>query len=104
MKRLSVIGLLLLAVLSVSCGSDSSKEKSIDGTYYYQDSVRKSSVTISGDSWKMKTQFGAPGYYGSPKYDYGKVNGNTLYYSGIIPYGKVSGRTLRIGGRSYSKR
>ena len=104
MKRISIITLLVLAVLAVSCGSNSSKEKSIDGTYYYQDNVSRSTVTISGDSWSMKTQFGAPGYYGSPKYDSGKVKGNTLYHSGIIAYGQVSGRTLRIGGRSYSKR
>jgi hypothetical protein len=104
MKRISIVALLLLSVLSVSCGSGSSKDKSIDGTYYFQDSVSRSTVTISGDNWSMKTQFGAPGYYGSPKYDSGKVKGNTLYHSGIIAYGKVSGRTLRIGGRSYSKR
>lgn len=52
----------------------------------------------------MKTQFGAPGYYGSDaKYDSGKVKGNVLYHSGIFEYGEVSGRTLKIAGRNYSK-
>ena len=52
----------------------------------------------------MKTQFGAPGYYGSDaKYDSGKVKGNVLYYSGLFKYGVVSGNTLDIGGRIYRK-
>lgn len=52
----------------------------------------------------MKTQFGAPGYYGSDaKYDSGKVKDNVLYYSGLFEYGKVTGSTLNIGGRRYRK-
>ena len=52
----------------------------------------------------MKTQFGAPGYYGNDaKYDSGSVQGNTLYYTASIPYGKVSGRTVTIGSRRYHK-
>lgn len=52
----------------------------------------------------MKTQFGAPGYYGSDaRYDSGKVKGNTLYHSGIFEYGVVSGRTLKLAGREYRK-
>lgn len=97
--------LLALAILS-SCSSksSSSNEKSIEGTYIYQDAVSRSSVSISGDTWRMKTQFGAPGYYGSDaKYDSGKVKGNVLYYSGLFKYGVVSGNTLDIGGRIYRK-
>ena len=103
MKRIYIIILLLLTGLAVSCESDSSKNRSIDGTYYFQDGVSRSTVTISNGSWTMKTQFGAPGYYGSPKFDSGDVKGNILYHSGFIAYGKVSGNTLRIGGRSYNK-
>jgi hypothetical protein len=52
----------------------------------------------------MKTQFGAPGYYGSDaKYDSGKVKGNTMFHSGIFEYGEVSGRTLKLAGRNYQK-
>jgi len=52
----------------------------------------------------MKTQFGAPGYYGSDaKYDSGNVKGNTLYHSGLFEYGTVSGRTLKLAGRNYQK-
>ncbi len=107
MGKYTIIILLLMAMmaLSVSCGSRSSgKSESIDGTYVYQDGISRSVVTISGENWIMKTQFGAPGYYGSDaKYDSGKVKGNTLYYSGVFEYGKVSGRTLRLAGRSYHK-
>ena len=100
--------ILLLAVVGLlsSCGSkgSSDKETSIDGTYVYVDDISRSIVTISGDTWRMKTQFGAPGYYGSDaKYDSGKVKGNVLYYSGLFEYGKVSGSTLNIGGRRYRK-
>ena len=90
----------------VSCGSHSStaQEERIDGTYVYQDGISRSIVTISGNEWHMKTQFGAPGYYGSDaKYDSGKVKGNTLYHSGIFEYGVVSGRTLKLAGRNYQK-
>lgn len=107
MSKYTIFILLLIAmmVLSVSCGSRSSgKTESIDGTYVYQDGISRSVVTISGDWWIMKTQFGAPGYYGSDaKYDSGKVKGNTLYHSGVFEYGEVSGRTLRLAGRSYHK-
>ena len=101
--------LILVAVIMVLCAScssrSSSKSESIDGIYVYQDGISRSVVTISGDWWTMKTQFGVPGYYGSDaKYDSGKVKGNTLYHSGVFEYGEVSGRILRIGGRSYSKR
>ena len=104
----SIIILLLAALtgMMASCGSRSScaQAESIDGTYVYQDGVSRSIVTISGSEWHMKTQFGAPGYYGSDaKYDSGKVEGNMLYHSGFIEYGKVSGRTLKIAGRSYRK-
>ena len=94
-----------MMALCVSCGSRSSgKSESIDGTYVYQDGISRSVVTISGEWWTMKTQFGAPGYYGSDaKYDSGKVKGNTLYHSGIFEYGEVSGRTLKLAGRSYHK-
>ena len=107
MGKHSIFILLLMAMMAlcVSCGSrSSSKGESIDGTYVYQDGISRSVVTISGDWWTMKTQFGAPGYYGSDaKYDSGKVKGNTLYHSGVFEYGKVSGRTLRLAGRSYHK-
>lgn len=90
----------------VSCGSKTSSQaaQSIDGRYVYQDAVSRSVITISGDHWSMKTQFGAPGYYGNDaKYDSGSVQGNTLYYTASIPYGKVSGRTVTIGSRRYHK-
>ena len=107
MSKYTIFILLLMSMmaLSVSCGSrSSSKSESIDGTYVYQDGISRSVVTISGDWWIMKTQFGAPGYYGSDaKYDSGKVKGNTLYHSGVFEYGEVSGRTLRLAGRSYHK-
>ena len=98
--------LVLLLSLLASCGGHSSAvaDEGIDGTYVYQDGISRSIVTISGGQWQMKTQFGAPGYYGSDaKYDSGKVEGNILYHSGIIEYGKVSGRTLKLAGRSYRK-
>lgn len=39
------------------------------------------SIIISGSEWQMKTQFGAPGYYGSDaRYDSGKVKGNTVWF------------------------
>lgn len=96
----------ILLCLLASCGGRSSavSEEGIDGTYVYQDGISRSVVTISGNHWQMKTQFGAPGYYGSDaKYDSGKVEGNILYHSGFIEYGKVSGRTLKLAGRSYQK-
>ena len=103
----SIFILLLMAMMAlcVSCGSRSSgKSEGIDGTYVYQDRISRSVVTISGERWTMKTQFGAPGYYGSDaKYDSGKVKGNILYHSGLFEYGKVSGRTLKLAGRSYQK-
>ncbi len=108
MKRSLLFMLMCMVVvaLCVSCGSRSSnKTESIDGTYVYQDGISRSVVTISGDKWTMKTQFGAPGYYygNDAKYDSGKVKGNILYYSGIFEYGEVTGRTLRLAGRSYYK-
>jgi len=108
MKRLTILSLLILTVVGLltACGSkkDAGENASIDGTYVYVDDISRSIVTISGDNWYMKTQFGAPGYYGSDaKYDSGKVKGKVLYYSGIIEYGKVSGSTLNIGGRRYRK-
>jgi len=110
MRRLQAsIFILLLVVLTglmASCGSRSSaaQAESIDGTYVYQDAISRSVVIISGNEWHMKTQFGAPGYYGSDaKYDSGKVKGNTLYHSGIFEYGQVSGRTLKLAGRNYRK-
>ena len=107
MGKRSFLLILIAAMMAlcVSCGSRSSGGKeSIDGTYVYQDGISRSVVTISGENWIMKTQFGAPGYYGSDaKYDSGKVKGNTLYHSGVFEYGKVSGRTLRLAGRSYHK-
>lgn len=106
--RLPKLFLLLLAVMCLVCGcghrSSSPADEGIDGTYLYQDGISRSIVIISGGAWKMKTQFGAPGYYGSDaKYDSGKVKGNVLYHSGIFEYGEVSGRTLKIAGRNYSK-
>lgn len=98
--------LVALTGLMVSCGSRSSsaQAESIDGTYVYQDAISRSVVIISGNEWHMKTQFGAPGYYGSDaKYDSVKVKGNTLYHSGIFEYGVVSGRTLKLAGRDYKK-
>ena len=97
MKKLSFFSFLFLAVVGIlsSCGSkgSSDKETSIDGTYVYVDDISRSIVTISGDTWQMKTQFGAPGYYGSDaKYDSGKVKGNVLYYSGLFQYGEEIGR------------
>lgn len=108
MKRIALLACLLLATagLLASCGSKNSAQEdtSIDGTYFYQDQICRSTVTIYGDTWQMKTQFGAPGYYGSDaKYDSGKVKGNVLYYSGLFKYGEVSGRTLTIAGRAYRK-
>ena len=105
MRRfIKVLITLFTVVLLTACGSgSSSNDKSIDGTYVYQDGISRSTVTISGDTWRMRTEFGAPGYYGSPEYDSGKVKGNTLYHSGIIAYGQVSGQTLKIGGRTYRK-
>jgi len=110
MKRLqeSIIILLIVAItgLMASCGSRSSSAQveSIDGKYVYQDDISRSVVIISGSEWQMKTQFGAPGYYGSDaRYDSGKVKGNTLYHSGIFEYGVVSGRTLKLAGREYRK-
>ena len=97
---------MLISLLGVSCSSrsdSSDKNQSIDGTYVYQDAISRSVVTISDDKWTMKTQFGAPGYYGDVKHDSGKVKGKTLYHSGIIEYGKVSGQTLTLAGRRYSK-
>jgi hypothetical protein len=104
-KSFFILLVMAMMVLSVSCGSRSSgRSESIDGTYVYQDGISRSVVTISGESWIMKTQFGAPGYYGSDaKYDSGKVKGNTLYHSGVFEYGKDSGRTLRLAERSYHK-
>ena len=104
-KSFLLILVAAMMALCVSCGSRSSgKSESIDGTYVYQDGISRSVVTISGEWWTMKTQFGAPGYYGSDaKYDSGKVKGNTLYHSGIFEYGEVSGRTLKLAGRSYHK-
>ena len=102
---LTILFLTVLGLLT-ACGSkkDSGGNASIDGTYVYVDDISRSIVTISGDNWYMKTQFGAPGYYGSDaKYDSGKVKGKVLYYSGIFEYGKVSGSTLNIGGRRYRK-
>ena len=93
--------LVIVFLIPVSCGSKSSSANtslggaSIDGTYVYVDGISRSSVTISGDTWQMKTQFGAPGYYGSDaKYDSGKVKGNDLYHSGLFKYGEVSGAPL----------
>ena len=108
MNERTFLTFLLLAVagLLASCGSkgSSAQETSIEGTYVYVDDICRSTVTISGDTWRMKTQFGAPGYYGSDaKYDSGKVKGNVLYYSGLFQYGEVSGSTLNIGGRRYRK-
>ena len=104
-KSFLLILVAAIMALCVSCGSRSSgKSESMDGTYVYQDGISRSVVTISGEWWTMKTQFGAPGYYGSDaKYDSGKVKGNTLYHSGIFEYGEVSGRTLKLAGRSYHK-
>lgn len=103
-KSIFILFLVALTGLMASCGSRSSsaQAESIDGTYMYQDAISRSVVIISGNEWHMKTQFGAPGYYGSDaKYDSGKVKGNTLYHSGIFEYGEVSGRTLKLAGRSY---
>ena len=89
MKKAILYSLLLLALagLFASFGSKKSAQEdiSIDGTYYYQDHICRSTVTIYGDTWQMKTQFGAPSYYG------------------LFKYGEVSGRTLTIAGRRYSK-
>ena len=108
MKRYTIISLLILAFIGIlaSCGSKSTHHEdiSIDGTYVYEDAISRSTVIISGDEWRMKTQFGAPGYYGSDaKYDSGTVKGKVLYHSNLFAYGEVSGRTLRIGSRSYYK-
>ena len=105
-KSIVILLLVVMAGLMASCGSRSSsaQEDSIDGTYVYQDGISRSIVTISGNEWHLKTQFGPPGYYGNDaKYDSGKVKGNTLYYSGIFEYGHVSGRTLKLAGRNYQK-
>ena len=109
LEQKGLIRLLLAAFMVfflVSCGSKTSSQaaQSIAGRYVYQDAVSRSVITISGDHWSMKTQFGAPGYYGNDaKYDSGSVQGNTLYYTASIPYGKVSGRTVTIGSRRYHK-
>ena len=101
MKR-SLIILLTILILA-SCGSNPAKE-SVDGHYVYQDGISRSEITISDGYWRMKTQFGAPGYYGSDaKYDSGEVKGNTLYHSRFIPYGTISKQTLTIGSRRYRK-
>lgn len=101
MKR-SLFFLLTILILA-SCGSNPTKE-SIDGSYLYQDDISRSEVVVSDGRWRMKTQFGAPGYYGSDaKYDSGEVKGNTLYHSGFIPYGTISKQTLTIGSRRYRK-
>ena len=105
-KPIVILMLLAFTMLMASCGSRSASSQgdSIDGTYVYQDDISRSVVIISGNEWHMKTQFGAPGYYGSDaKYDSGKVEGNMLYHSGFIKYGKVSGRTLKLAGRNYQK-
>ena len=106
MKKAAILICLILAGLLAACGSrdKDSRNDSIDGTYVYEDAVCRSTVTISGDTWRMKTQFGAPGYYTSDaKYDSGTVKGNELYYSHLFVYGKVSGRRLNIAGRNYIK-
>ena len=105
-KSIVILLLVVMAGLMASCGSRSSsaQAESIDGTYVYQDAISRSIVIISGNEWHMKTQFGAPGYYGSDaKYDSGKVKGNTMFHSGIFEYGEVSGRTLKLAGRNYQK-
>lgn len=106
MKKAAILICLILAGLLAACGSkdNDSRNDSIDGTYVYEDAVCRSTVTISGDTWRMKTQFGAPGYYTSDaKYDSGTVKGNELYYSHLFVYGKVSGRRLSIASRNYIK-
>ena len=93
---------MAVTILIAACGSRSTSPRgdSIDGTYVYQDGVSRSVVTVSENEWHMKTQFGAPGYYGNDaKYDSGKVEGNI----GFIEYGKVAGNTLKIAGRNYRK-
>ena len=105
-KSIVILLLVVMVSLMASCGSRSSsaQAESIDGTYVYQDAISRSVVIISGSEWHMKTQFGAPGYYGSDaKYDSGKVKGNTMFHSGIFEYGEVSGRTLKLAGRNYQK-
>ena len=106
LRLLTVLFSLLVVCFFTSCGSGTSsrQEKSIDGTYVYQDNISRSVVTIYEGYWEMNTQFGAPGSYGSDaKYDSGDVKGDILYHSGFIEYGKVSGKTLRLAGRSYQK-
>ena len=94
---------LLTILLLASCGSNPTKE-SIDGSYLYQDDISRSEVVVSDGRWRMRTRFGAPGYYGSDaKYDFGEVKGDTLYHSGFIPYGVISNQTLTIGSRRYRK-
>ena len=94
---------IFLTLILISCGSNPTKE-SIDGSYLYQDDISRSEVVVSDGRWRMRTQFGAPGYYGSDaKYDFGEVKGNTLYLSGFIPYGVISNQTLTIGSRRYRK-
>ena len=105
-KSIVILLLVVMVGLMASCGSRSSsaQAESINGTYVYQDTISRSIVIISGNEWHMKTQFGAPGYYGSDaKYDSGKVKGNTMFHSGIFEYGEVSGRTLKLAGRNYQK-
>ena len=103
-KTLSVF-LCILVASFLSCGGrQDTRDDGIDGTYVYQDNICRSTITVSGDSWRMKTQFGAPGFYGSPEYDSGKVKGETLYHSGVFAYGKVRNGTIRVAGRRYEKR
>ena len=105
-KSIVILLLVVMVGLMASCGSRSSsaQAESINGTYVYQDAISRSIVIISGNEWHMKTQFGAPGYYGSDaKYDSGKVKGNTLYHSEIFKYGEVSSRSLKVAGRDYKK-
>ena len=115
-KAKRCLGVILLVILlppvisivwdqkGYSTHTSSRQGGGINGTYVYQDEVSKSVVSISNSHWTMKTQFGAPGYYGNPEYESGEVRGNILYYSGLIEYGRVSGRTLWIGERRYQKK
>lgn len=115
-RRITFISVVLIVILifpfvstnSLPIGrggnnTSSIDKSSIDGVYYYEDGVSRSSVIISGGSWSMETSFGRGGYGGESSYDHGSVRGNILYYSGL-EYGRVSGNTLRIAGRTYRKR